>query len=152
MAPFASARVREVHRLTSMNKSYQLTNIIYEFTVAFCKRYVGSAQQAKSMVSLALAAKKEAKPIYLSELQEKYREFLDMNDLEHWLGYSLQLRRVRGIAFRPFSSISMYKPFLSSGERASNAAICLINQINGMLEKPVKSAPDYGDVLLLNGN
>ena len=136
-----------------MNKTYQLTNIIYEFTVAFCKLYVVSAQQANSMICLALSAKKEAKSRHLSELQEKYEDFLDKNDFEAWLGYSLQLRRVKGIAFRPYSTSSMYQPFLSSPERAANAAICLIKQINFRIgAERTESALDYKGVLLLNEN
>ena len=131
-----------------MNKTFQLASIIYEFTKEFCKHYAASAQQAKSMIFLALGAKKELKPSYLAELQDKYEDFLDNNDLESWLGYSLQLRRVKGIAFRPYSSCSMYKPFLSSPERAANAAICLIKQINFRLEtETAKSALDYGGVI-----
>lgn len=127
-----------------MNKTYQLTNIVYDFTVAFCKLYVAGAPEARSMVCLALSVKKKAQSGYLSQLQEKYEDFLDKNDLEVWLGYSLQLRRVKGIAFRPYGTFSMYRPFLSSPERAANAAICLIKQINFRLEaERAKSALDY---------
>ena len=84
-------------------------------------------------------------------IQTAFENFLDKNDLEAWLGYSLQLRRVKGIAFRPYSTFSMYKPFLSSPERAANAAICLIKQINFRLgEERTKSALDYRGLLLLN--
>lgn len=134
-----------------MNKTYQLTKIIYELTVDFCKLYVPSAQEAKSMICLALSTKKEVESRYLSQLQEKYEDFLDKNDLEVWLGYSLQLRRVKGIAFRPYGTFAMYKPFLSSSERAANAAICLIKQINFRIEaERTKSALDYKGTLLLN--
>ena len=130
-----------------MNKNIQLVNILYDFTVAFCKLYVASAQEAKSMVYLALKAKKEVGSSYLSELQEKYEGFLEKNDLEAWLGYSLQLRRVKGIAFRPYSTFSMYQPFLSSPERAANAAICLLKQINFRLGKRAQFPQLTGEVI-----
>jgi len=113
-----------------MNKNIQLVSILYEFTLAFCKRYIPSPFQSRLILNSATGAKKELKTSYLSELQKRYEEFLDENGLETWLGYSLRLRSVRGIAFRPFCTSSMYQPFLSSPERAANAAICLIKQIN----------------------
>ena len=134
-----------------MNKNIQLVNILYEFTITFCKLYVTSPSQARLMLNTALEAKRHLKPASLSELQDRFENFLDKNDLEAWLGYSLQLRRVKGIAFRPYSTCSMYKPFLSSPERAANAAICLIKQINFRLgEERTKSALDYRGLLLLN--
>lgn len=113
-----------------MNKNKQLALILYEFTLAFCKRYMSNLSEAKLMMHTAQVVKKQLKISYLTQLYEKYEEFLDMNDFETWLGYSLQLRRVKGIAYRPYKSYEMYEPFLSSAERAANTAICLINQIS----------------------
>ena len=134
-----------------MNKNIQLVSILYEFTLAFCKRYVVSPTQVRLILNSATGAKKELKTSYLAELQDKYQYFLDKNDLEAWPEYSLRLRSVRGIAFRPFCTLLMYKPFLSSPERATNAAICLIKQIDFRLEaERGKSALDYKGTLLLN--
>jgi len=134
-----------------MNKNIQLASIIYEFTLAFCKRYIPSPSQSRLIINTAASAKKELKLSSLSELQDKYQDFLDKNDLDPWPEYSLRLRSVRGIAFRPFCTLLMYKPFLSSPERAANAAICLIKQIKFRLgEEKTKSALDYRGALLLN--
>ena len=138
MEPLDLAQRREARRLTSMNKTDQLTNIIYEFTLEFCRRYTNGSSLTKKMREEARLVKENLSPASLARLLESYKEFILANDLEIWPAYSLRLRKVKGIAFRPYKSYEMYEPFLSSAERAANAAICLINQINGLLEKPVK--------------
>lgn len=114
-----------------MNKTRQLISIIDEFTLAFCQRFGLKPSEAKFFTTAGSD---------LAELQARFEDFLEENDLEYWPEYSLKLRRVRGIAFRPFATFEMYKPFLSSPEWAANAVICLIKQTQAWLEqeRPVK--------------
>src|SRR3989304_9709753 len=75
-----------------MNKNIQLVSILYEFTLAFCKRYVVSPTQVRLILNSATGAKKELKTSYLADLQDKYQDFLDKNDLEAWPENSCGLR------------------------------------------------------------
>lgn len=127
-----------------MNKDKQLAVILAKFTLEFGKRYLEGTSEKERVVFLANNGT-------LDKLLEVYQNFARREDLELWPEYSLRLRRVRGIAFRPYSTFSMYKPFFSSPERTANAAICLIKQINFRLgAEKTKSALDYKGVLLLN--
>ena len=95
----------------------------------------------------ARLVKENLSPASLSRLLESYKEFILANDIEVWPAYSLRLRKVKGIAYRPFKSYEMYEPFLSSAERATNAAACLIIQTSRLVEESSKSALDYGGII-----
>ncbi|OGM84005.1 hypothetical protein A2376_02725 [Candidatus Woesebacteria bacterium RIFOXYB1_FULL_47_31] len=133
-----------------MNKTDQLTNIIYEFTLEFCRRYTNGSYLTRKMREEARLVKENLSPASLARLLESYKEFILANDIEVWPVYSLRLRKVKGIAYRPYKSYEMYEPFLSSAERAANAAVCLIIQTSRLVEESPRSALDYKGVLLLN--
>jgi len=116
-----------------------LVNIIYEFTLEFCRRYLDGSNSKKKMVFLADSVKESSLKTSYQKLLWAYKNFIVVNDLEIWPAYSLRLRRVKGIAYRPYKCFEMYKPFLSSPEAAANAAICLINQIVSSSRKPKTS-------------
>lgn len=118
-----------------MSKTYQLASIVYEFTLEFVKLYMGDKGAKEKATLLAGSIKENVSPASLKRLSEIYSNFVSVKDLELWPSYSLKLRKVKGIAFRPYKSYEMYEPFLSSPEAAANAAICLLNQISSSLEK-----------------
>jgi len=132
-----------------MNKTYQLTNIIYEFTLEFCRRYTNGSYLTRKMKQEARLVKENLSPASLARLLESYKEFILANDIEVWPAYSLRLRKVKGIAFRPYKSYEMYEPFLSSVERAANAAVCLIIQTSRLVEESSKSTLDPQGALYL---
>jgi hypothetical protein len=118
-----------------MSKTYQLASIFHEFTLEFVKLYLGDVRTKEKATLLAGSIKENVAPASLKRLYEIYTNFIAVKDLELWPSYSLKLRKVKGIAFRPYKSYKMYEPFLASPEAAANAAICLLNQISSSLEK-----------------
>ena len=118
-----------------MSKTYQLASIVYEFTLEFVKLYMRNEAGKTKTTLLAGSLKENLSSASLKRLYEIYSNFIEVKDLELWPSYSLRLRRVKGIAFRPYKNYEMYEPFLASPEAAANAAICLLNQIASSLEK-----------------
>jgi restriction system protein len=142
--------------------SYKQAAIIYDFTVEFCKKYIdrmsrttdqmvqaarsgkqniveGSSEKTSEKSELKLLGVARAS---FQELLEDYEDFLRQRSLRQWEKDSAQARAVRELAYRTNRSYLTYKSFMSNPEFAANAAICLINQANYLLDKQIKSAEE----------
>lgn len=139
-------------------KSYQGATIIYDFTVAFTKAYIksyrtreqmdhaarsgkqniveGSSQKASKKSEIKLVAVARAS---LQELLEDFEDFLRQNDLKLWSMNSPEAQAIRRIAYQSDKSYKSYQTYLDSPEGAANTAICLINQVNFLLDRQIKS-------------
>ena len=84
-------------------KTYQTSKIIYDFTVAFCRKYIIS--------------------------DRSYRIY----------DQTVQAQTVRRLVYKTNWSYQTYIPYLSSPQMAANAAICLINQANFLLDRQIKA-------------
>ena len=140
-------------------KSYQQATIVYDFTVEFCKKYIDFKSRTKDQMEQAARSgkqnivegssertseKSELKLIGVArasfeELLEDYEDFLRQRGFKKWEKDSAQAREVRNLAYKTYTSYTTYKTYISEPESAANAAICLINQTNYLLDRQIKS-------------
>lgn len=144
-------------------KSYQSAVIIYDFTVAFCRKYrsywsdlsdkisdqmVRAARSGKQNIAEGSSEKTSKKTeikllgvarASLQELLEDYEDFLRQNGFKLWQKESVEAKRVRSLVYRSDWSYRSYLSYLSDPEQAANAMICLINQANYLLDRQLKT-------------
>jgi four helix bundle suffix protein len=145
-------------------RSFQVAEIIYDATVAFCDRFVdkrsrthdqmvqaarsgrqniaeGSrASGTSSQTELRLVGVARAS---LEELLLDYEDFLRQRQIPFW-GKSHQMaQRVRalGTMDRSPKSYNVYRPFVENAkvETAANTVICLIHQANYLLDRQISA-------------
>jgi len=144
-------------------KSYQTAEIIYDFTVEFCEKYIdrtyGANRTYDQMVQAARSGKQniaegsmdsgtskkiELKLIgiargSLEELLLDYEDFLRQRGLRKWNKNDLRVLEIRKLAYAENRSYRTYGTYMSNPETAANCAICLVNQANFLLDKQLKS-------------
>lgn len=145
-------------------KSYQTTEIIYDFTVEFCERYMtyktnksyrtydqmvqaarsGKQNIAKGSSASGTSKKTELKLIgvaraSLEELLLDYEDFLRQHSLTLWSKESVEARKVRDLAYKSNRSYKTYETYMASPEIAANCAVCLIHQANYLLDCQLKA-------------
>jgi len=138
-------------------KSYQGAVIIYDFTVQFCRFYIDpksrttdqmiqAARSGKQNIveaSMQRTSKKSELKLLgvarasLQELLEDYEDFLRQRDLKLWLKDSPNAQAIRRLIYKTDKSYLTYKPCLKNPEDAANAMICLINQVNYLLDRQI---------------
>ena len=145
-------------------KSYQNSEIIYDFTVAFCDKHMsyktnksyrmvdqmvqaarsGKQNIAEGSMASGTSKKTELKLIgvaraSLEELLLDFEDYLRQHNLKKWSKDSPEARAVRVLAYSPHRSYKTYETYIFAPEMAANAAICLINQANFLLDRQLKS-------------
>lgn len=143
-------------------KSYQQTEIIYDFTVDFCKKYIyfssrtidqmtqaarSGKQNIVEATSNPTSEKSELKLLgvaraSLEELLEDYKDFLRQHDLLIWEKDHNLAHEVRQLAYKTYTSHMSYRSYIDNAETAANAMICLINQTNYLLDRQIKSVEE----------
>jgi four helix bundle suffix protein len=141
--------------------SYQKTEVIYEITYRFCRRFlkkgdrtvdqmVQAARSGKQNIiegSKAATTSKETEikltnvaRASLKERLEDYRDFLRVRDLPIWNKDSPEALYVRKLSAQPLLSFDVFREFTESrsAEVVANIAICLINQANYLLDQQLK--------------
>ena len=133
------------------------TEIIYDFTVEFCNRYINMRSRTHDqMVQAARSGKQNIAEGYLQksiesrlklvgvasgsleELLNDYQDFLRQKRLEVWEKDSLQSRKVRALAYKNYKSYNDYEIYISDSEEAANSMVCLINQTNSLLAQKLR--------------
>lgn len=145
-------------------KSYQMTKIIYDLTVAFCDSYMshktnksyrtydqmvqaarsGKQNIAEASVNSGTSKKIELKLLgvargSLEELLQDYQDFLRQRDLRPWRKNSPQARKVRSLAYKSNRSYKTYESYMGSAESAANMMLCIIHQANYLLDQQLRS-------------
>jgi four helix bundle suffix protein len=144
-------------------KSYQMAEIIYDLTVAFCDRYksyltyktyeqmTGAARSGKQNIAEGSMDSGTSKKIELKlvniargsleELLLDYEDFLRQRNLSLWAKDSSKARAVRRLAYKSHKSYTTYKSYIESdsAEEAANCLICLIHQANYLLDQQLRS-------------
>lgn len=140
-------------------KSYQQATIIYDFTFEFCNRYIdGRSRTHDQMVQAARSGKQnivegssertsersELKLVGVArasfqELLEDYEDFLRQRNLRQWIKDDPEAREIRNMSYLPNRSYLTYKSYLENPELAANVAICLINQVNFLLDRQIQA-------------
>lgn len=141
-------------------KSYQNTEIIYDLTVVFCDKYISKySRTTDQMVQAARSGKQniaegsqvsgtskksELKLVSvargsLEELLNDYKDFLRQKKLKLWDVNDRRAQEIRKLAYQPDRSYKTYETYMVEPESAANAAVCLINQANYLLDRQIKA-------------
>ena len=144
-------------------KSYQTSELVYDLTVEFCKKYLdrsyGTNRTHDQMVQAARSGKQniaegsqasgtskktELKLINvarasLEELLLDYEDYLRQNSLILWAKENPNAQEVRALAYRSDKSYKTYQQYLAKPDIAANTIICLIHQTNYLLDKQLNS-------------
>jgi restriction system protein len=142
-------------------KSYQMAEIVFDGTAAFCRRFIDprsrtqdqmvqAARSGKQNIAEASQAsgtskKTELKLVgvaraSLEELLLDYQDFLRQRGLGLWEKDDPHAREVRGLAWAPDRSYRTYRPYVEASppEIAANTLICLIHQANYLLDQQLR--------------
>jgi four helix bundle suffix protein len=142
-------------------KSYQMTEIVYDATVAFCDRFIsrfsrthdqmvqaarsGKQNIAEGSVASGTSKKIELKLVgiaraSLEELLLDYQDFLRQRNLPLWEKNHPKAQKIRKLAYASNRSYMTYRTYIEGAppEVAANALICLIHQSNYLLDQQLR--------------
>jgi four helix bundle protein len=140
--------------------SFQMAEIICDFTVEFCRKYIrpgsrtvdqmeqaarsGKQNIAEGSQAAAANPKTEFKLVdvarsSLEELKLDYEDFLRQNRLQLWKKDDSRSAEIRKLAYRSDKSYATYSTYMTNPELAANCALCLINQANYLLDRQLAS-------------
>jgi four helix bundle suffix protein len=136
---------------------YRQSEIIYDFTVEFCEKYIDRRSRTRDqMIQASRSGKQNIAEGYLQkslegkikllgvsrgsfeELLNDYQDFLRQKRLKLWQKDSVLAKRVRALAYNRYKSYNLYKSYILDPEAAANAVICLINQTNRLLDQKLR--------------
>ena len=138
-------------------KSFQMAEIVYDATVAFCNRFIdrrsrthdqmvqaarsGRQNIAEGSMASGTSKKTELKLVgvaraSLEELLLECEDFLRQRGLSLWDKGYVEARRIRALAGEKNRSYSTYRTYFDAEpEIAANALICVIHQTNYLLDQ-----------------
>ena len=142
-------------------KSYQMAEIVYDATVAFCDRWIsrrsrthdqmvqaarsGKQNIAEGSMASGTSRKFELKLVgvaraSLEELLLDYQDFLRQRSLALWGKNTPGARKIRRLGSLKNRSYRTYKTYIESSdpEVAANTLICLIHQCNYLLDRQLR--------------
>lgn len=141
-------------------KSFQMSEIIFDFTFDFCKKYIRYGSRSRDQMeqaarsgkqnigegsqASAISPKTEIKLVdvaraSLEELKIDYQDFLRTNSLPIWNKEDSRTLAIRKLAYLPDKSYETYRTYMTEKEPAGNCALCLINQANYLLDQQLQS-------------
>jgi four helix bundle suffix protein len=143
-------------------KSYQMAEIVYDATVAFCNRFIdrrsrthdqmvqaarsGKQNIAEGSMASGTSKKTELKLIgvaraSLEELLLDYEDYLRQHGFQVWGKDEPKAKAVRGLARVANRSYTTYRTYFETEEpeTAANAAICVIHQTNYLLDQQLRA-------------
>lgn len=145
-------------------KSYQTSEIIYDFTVKFCDSYMshmtnksyrtydqmvqaarsGKQNIAEGSMASGTSKKTELKLIgvaraSLEELLLDYEDYLRQHKLQLWNKNHPSSLEIRNKSYQSDRSYTTYESYMTESETAANCAICLINQANYLLDRQLQA-------------
>jgi four helix bundle suffix protein len=142
-------------------KSYQMSEIVYDGTTAFCDRWIGRCSRTHDqMVQAARSGKQniaegsmasgtskkfELKLVgvaraSLEELLLDYQDFLRQRNLPIWGKNHPQAQKIRRLAYASNRSYKTYRTYIEGTTPvvAANSLICLIHQTNFLLDQQLR--------------
>ena len=142
-------------------KSFQMSEIVYDATIAFCDRFIdkrsrthdqmvqaarsGRQNIAEGSQTSGTSRKTELKLVNvarasLEELLLDYQDFLRHKGLPLWSKDDPRAREVRGLVYRPDRSYRTYSDLVEHGEpeTAANTLVCLIHQTCFLLDRQLQ--------------
>jgi hypothetical protein len=151
---------REKHGGYRKLASFQMSEIVCDVTVEFCRNYIRSGSRTRDQMEQAARSGKQniaegsqasaANPktefklvdvarSSLEELKLDYEDFLRQNGLPHWAKDDSRAIAVRKLAYASDRSYKTYSTYMTNSESAANCALCLINQTNYLLDHQLES-------------
>ena len=136
-------------------QSFQMSTLVFDLTVEFCKKYIDRRSRTKDQMEQAARSgrqniaegssasgtskKTEIKltnvaRASLEELLLDYEDFLRQNKLKLWTKESSEAKIVRKLAYAKNRSYESYSSYLNNSESAANMIVCLIHQANYLLD------------------
>ncbi len=142
-------------------KSFQMAEIVYDGTAAFCERFVpprsrtndqmvqaarsGKQNIAEASTCSGTSRKSELKLVgvaraSLEELLLDYEDFLRQRGLSLWGKEHGQARAIRKLAYLPNRTYKTYSSYIERGspEVAANTMICIVHQTNYLLDQQLR--------------
>jgi four helix bundle suffix protein len=142
-------------------KSYQMSEIVYDATVAFCDRWIsirsrthdqmvqaarsGKQNIAEGSMASGTSKKFELKLVgvaraSLEELLLDYQDFLRQHNLPLWGKDHPEAQMIRKLAYASDRSYKTYRTYIENApaEVAANTLICLIHQTNFLLDQQLR--------------
>lgn len=143
-------------------QSYQMSEIVYDATVAFCDRFIdkrsrthdqmvqaarsGKQNIAEGSMASGTSKKTELKLVgvaraSLEELLLDFQDFLRQKGLPLWGKEHPEAFTVRKLAHSKNRSYLTYRPYIEQGspEVAANTMLCLIHQTNYLLDRQLRA-------------
>ncbi len=143
-------------------QSYQMAEIVFDATAAFCGRFIdrrsrthdqrvqaarsGKQNIAEGSMASGTSKKTELKLMgvaraSLEELLIDFQDFLRQKNLPLWEKNHEQALKIRALAHEKNRSYLTYKTYFENQEPevAANAAICLIHQTNYLLDQQLRA-------------
>jgi four helix bundle suffix protein len=143
-------------------KSYQMAEVVYDATVAFCDRFIdrrsrthdqmvlaarsGKQNIAEGSMASGTSKKMELKLIgvaraSLEELLLDFEDFLRRRGFQVWGKDEARAKEVRALARVSDRSYSTYRAYFEDegSETSANAAICLIHQTYYLLDQQLRA-------------
>lgn len=136
---------------------FRQAEIIYDFTVEFVKKYINPYSRTKDQMEQGARSGKQNIPEgylqkslegrikllgvargSLEELLNDYLDFLRQRGLKLWEKNSVKAQAVRRLVYNRYNSYKNYKIYMDNPEDAANAAICVINQTNALLDQKLR--------------
>lgn len=136
---------------------YRQAEIVYDFTVEFCDRYIDKrSRTTDQMVQAARSGKQNIAEGYmeksieskmklvgvarasLEELLNDYQDFLRQKKLILWPRDCDASQKVRNLVYNRYNSYNNYKGYIDHPCTAANSMICLINQTNQLLDQKLR--------------
>ena len=117
---------------------FKQTEIIYDFTVEFVKRYIDYKSRTRDqMEQAARSGKQNIAEGYLQKSLEGRIKLVGVarGSLEELLNDYLDFLRQKGLKLW---EKDCYKNYNENPEEAANAMICLINQTNGLIDQKLR--------------
>lgn len=146
---------------------YQQSEIIYDFTVEFCNKYIDNlyknyksyknySRLSDQMIQAARSGKQNIAEGYLQkslegrikllgvsrgsleELLKDYEDYVRQHQLRVWEKDSAKARAIRALVYKRYKNYNDYKRYIENPEDAANCMICLINQTNRLLDQKLR--------------
>ena len=136
---------------------YKQSEIVYDFTVEFCDRYIDKrSRTTDQMVQAARSGKQNIAEGYmeksieskiklvsvarasLEELLNDYQDFLRQHKPILWPMQSEAAKKVRDLVYNRYNDYNHYKNYIEHPCTAANSMICLINQTNQLLDQKLR--------------
>jgi len=138
---FCDLFVDQTHKTYQSDKSYKIWSRMSDQTIQAAR---SGKQNIVEASTERTSQKSELKLLGVSrasfqELLEDYEDFLRQRGLKQWQKDDSEAKEIRALAYRSDKSDRSYKSYLSDSAIAANVAICLINQVNFLLDRQIKS-------------